>query len=182
MKDILFTGKENIGISELKYDIEYRYIPDDEKDELIDFAWEKGEKIAISYKKKFPDVSAEALAEKLDIKIVIKENGPELIFSEYYSNRKVIILYKNSIIKNFISQNKESLSSLEFFHVKNIFIMHEIFHHLECHEPEIGLTYLQRKVMIFSLGPFKRKVGLKSLSEIAAHSFTRRFLDIKERY
>ena len=46
MSDILFTDKQQIGFTELKCDIEYRYVPKEDYQMLIDLAWRKGEHTA----------------------------------------------------------------------------------------------------------------------------------------
>ena len=38
MSDILFTDKQQIGFTELKCDIEYRYVPKEDYQMLIDLA------------------------------------------------------------------------------------------------------------------------------------------------
>ena len=183
MSDILFTDKQQIGFTELKCDIEYRYVPKEDYQMLIDLAWRKGEHTAKKYRNMYPCIrSPYQLAQKLGGKVVQKENGPERIFSEYYSKRRAIRIFLNSINRKFVPANKNKLTSTELSHVQEIFIAHELFHHLECNEPEVGLTYKEYYVTVLKFGPLKRKVGLRSLSEIGAHSFTRTYLGIEDRF
>lgn len=181
--DILFTDKREIGTTEMKYDVEYRYIPEEDKGRLIEFAWQKGILTAQRCRAQYADaISPEELAQKLGVRVVTKTTGPDRIFSEYYSNTREIRLLRKSIEERFIPQNLEALTVADFDHVKHIFIAHELFHHLECHDPEVGLTYREYRVTVLSVGPFQRKAGLKCLSEIAAHSFTKAYLGIGHRY
>ena len=181
--DILFTDKHEIGYTEMKYDVEYRYIPEEDKERLIESAWQKGINTAQRCRDRYADaISPEELAQELGVSVVTRTSGPDRIFSEYYSKKREIRLLRKSIEELFIPQNVEALTTTEFDHVKHIFIAHELFHHLECHDPEVGLTYREYLVTVLSLGPFQRRVGLKCLSEIAAHSFTQAYLGIGHRY
>ena len=183
MSDILFTDKQKIGMSELEHDVEYRYIPKEDMQDLIDYAWAKGESVSAMIREEHPSYgSAESLAKALGAKIVIREKGPERIFSEYYSRKKEIHLIVQAMEGNYIPKNAECLRRKDFDSVKEIFIMHELYHHLECTDERVGLTFQEKQVTLFSVGPFRIRRGLRSLSEIAAHSFVRSMLRIEHSY
>ena len=183
MPDILFSDKQRIGMEELQHDVEYRYVPENLKQKLIDYAWQKGESVANRYKRLYPEIdSPEALAERLGVKISVVDSGPDRIFSEYYSNRREIRILKHSICRLFLPDNEDVLTSTDFSHVQKLFVAHEMYHHLECHDPEVGMTYKEFKITVLSIGPFKRNCGLRCLSEIGAHSFTKAYLGIENKF
>lgn len=63
MSDILFTDKQQIGFTELKCDIEYRYVPKEDYQMLIDLAWRKGEHTAKKYRIPLHSISLSACPE-----------------------------------------------------------------------------------------------------------------------
>ena len=72
MSDILFTDKQQIGFTELKCDIEYRYVPKEDYQMLIDLAWRKGEHTAKKYRNMYPCIrSPYQLAQKLGVKVCL---------------------------------------------------------------------------------------------------------------
>lgn len=183
MAEILFSSKQEIGRLEILHDNVSRRIPKDSWDDLTEFAWSKGERTAVYIKQKNPDLkTAEEYAIAAGASVTVSETGPQLIYSEYYSRRREIRLIKEAIENTFIPQNKANLSTVDFDHVKNIFIAHELFHHLECTDESVGLTFKEREVTIIDFKVFQWKSGLRCLSEIAAHSFVKELLGFDNRY
>ncbi len=120
-----------------------------------------------------------AFQSKYKINVQIREDGARQIFSEFYKNRNEIILNKNCIIENFIRPNSEVLNTKEFDKIKQLFLAHEMFHYLECFDKEVGVTFKQRKLLLKKIWKINYYVGIRMLSEIGAHSFSRHLVNFQ---
>lgn len=178
--NILFWEKDKLGFELLGRDANYGKIPDRERQEWIDFAWEKGRKTAEYILEKYEGLSIREILSDCHIKIVEKNNGARQIFSEYYQNSRQIILNNNSITEHFIKENEAILKTTSLKPVQDYFLAHEFFHYLECHDPTVGITFKERKIVLFQWRNIKYSVGVRALSEIAAHSFVRHFFKISD--
>ncbi|MGD9559520.1 MAG: hypothetical protein AB7V55_02820 [Oscillospiraceae bacterium] len=147
-----------------------KFIPEAERRPYGEYAWEKGRKTAARIQQQHPGRTAMQIAEEMGLKIEEKD-GPGFNLSEYTSGQKRITLFPNTIQSDFIDAEAEHLATTDYAEVRQLFLAHELFHHLECTDPAVGITYRERQVVVFSAGPFKWKTGLRCLSEIAAHSF-----------
>lgn len=150
-----------------------RFIPPDRRRVFGEYAWNKGFETALQIEKAYPQLTPEQIAKKMGLTIEDKE-GPGFYLSEYSVNAKRIVLFTNTIQSGFIEAEAEHLKTTDYKTIRQLFLAHELFHHLECSDPTVGITYKERRVTIFSIGPFRWKSGLRCLSEIAAHSFALR--------
>jgi len=147
-----------------------RFVSAEKLREYGDFAWYKGKKAADDCCRKYNKLTPVQLARTLGL-TVEEMDGPGFYYSEYNTVGKKIVLFKNTIKDKFINVEYHNLLTCEYDIIRQLFLAHEIFHHLECSNPEIGITYKQCQVTVFSAGPFRWSTGLRCLSEIAAHSF-----------
>jgi hypothetical protein len=159
---------------ELKRDILYHKIPPEQCIAIADNAWETGVKAALDILQAHPDETMAQIAqsEGLTIEYVSKDNiaGNVRYFSEYYSGRKKIILYTMSI------QQWAKANGLKEKEANELILSHEIYHHLEC--VKLGLTSKQYTIPTIKIGRFSiGKSGIRALSEIGAHGFSRTFYD-----
>ena len=171
-----FKDTYELGMWELRSDTLFDKIPKEQYKELIDFAWQIGIETAKSYTEVLKTSIPSEMVKKLGLKVVEvdKKFGiPEYrIYSEYYSNLKKIVLYSTVIDEAFQKiDEKYKESILDYSMMKELFLAHEIYHHLECHN--IGLTSKKKKITTFQLGPIKITSGIRALCEIGAHSFTK---------
>ncbi|MEY8355179.1 hypothetical protein AALB39_17725 [Lachnospiraceae bacterium 54-53] len=172
MNPILMDKNELIEIM-IGREAQRRFTSAEKLREYGDFAWYKGKRAADDCSVKYKKLTPVQLARTLGL-TVEDLDGPGFYYSEYHTAGKKIVLFKNTIRDNFIRTEYSDLLTCEYEVIRQLFLAHEIFHHLECSDPDIGITYKQRQVTVFSLGPFKWKTGLRCLSEIAAHSFALR--------
>lgn len=154
---------------ELKRDLLYRKIPPQDLDPIADRAWETGAAAARTALEAHPGESIYAVAEAegltVDHRNVDKVSGNVRYFSEYYSGRKTIFLYDDSVRK-WARANGLSEGAAE-----ELILSHEIFHHYEC--TRLGQTSKQYTVPQLELGPVKLGTsGIRALSEIGAHGFS----------
>lgn len=154
---------------ELKRDLLYHKIPSQDLDSISDRAWETGEAAARAALEEHPGESIYAVAKAegltIDHRDVDKVSGKVRYFSEYYSGRKTIFIYDDSVRK-WAAANGLTQDAAE-----ELILSHEIFHHYEC--TRLGPTSRQYTVPQLELGPLKLgKSGIRALSEIGAHGFS----------
>ncbi len=154
---------------ELKRDLLYRKIAPEYLTEIADRAWETGAQAAREALETHPGagIYEVAAAEGLTVehRDVDKVSGNVRYFSEYYSGRKTIFIYDQSVRK-WAAANGLTRDAAE-----ELILSHEIFHHYEC--TKLGQTSRQHTVPQVELGPLKiGKVGIRALSEIGAHGFS----------
>ena len=183
--EMLYNSPRDISMMELKRDSVFRKISPDRYDELIAFAWERGETTAIKYMNKLLTSMPSEMIGKLHIHVLIKqwEKGGSNIrfYSEYADKSATITLYENSIaeaVNRAISHGKNQIISLTA--AKEIFLAHELYHHIECRD--IGLASKEHQVYMIKWGPFKLTSGIRSLCEIGAHAFSKFLLEKNEYY
>ncbi len=161
---------------ELLRDLLYEKIPKNDLERISDKAWETGVAAAQAVVKEYGcDRQMKEIAKMsgLTIEWSQKDNiaGNVRYFSEYYSGRKKITLYVESISK-WAKINKLPVNEAE-----ELILSHEYFHFLEC--TRLGLTSKQYTVPNIKIGPIiLGKSGIRALSEIGAHGFSRTFYEL----
>lgn len=173
--------KNGLGMWELKNDILFNKVPQDKYDEFIDFAWNTGCEAAKDCRNKYGSISPDELAVELGLSVVEIDRGlatPDYrVFSEYYSNLKRIVIFGDTIKDEFAKLVETGITDIkDYLKMRELFVAHEIFHHLECHV--IGLTSKKKKIVTLEIGPFQITSGVKALCEIGAHGFTKTLLGV----
>lgn len=164
-----FPDKTNAR-QELSQDLLYRKIPDSQKSSMIDLAWDTGVQAAKKIRKRYPSQDAEHILFEKGVQLHEEDKdqiiGNTRYFSDYYSGRKEIFLYLQSV------QKWADSHKITFPEARDIILYHELFHHLECHEPALAAVncYIPRiKIGKISLGRQK----IHALSEVGAYGFSR---------
>ncbi len=162
---------------ELTRDLLYHKIRSQDLEKIADRAWETGVAAARAlideYGRDKPIESIAGLS-GLSLERIGKDNvaGNVRYFSEYYSGRSKIVLYLQSIGK-WAKANHLSMSEAE-----ELILSHEYYHFLEC--TKLGLTSKQYQVPTVCIGPISLgKSGIRALSEIGAHGFSRTYFEAK---
>lgn len=160
---------------ELERDVLYTKIPESDRKSICSRAWDTGTKAAENILTEFgmKPIQVILLASGLKIERVTKDNvaGNVRFFSEYFSGQNKIVLYEKSI-NIWARKNKFSQKEAE-----NLILSHEYYHFLEC--TKLGLTSKQYMVPTLKIGSLVLlKSGIKALSEIGAHGFSRRFYEL----
>lgn len=174
MKAFPFPG-QNESFEELKRDILYDKIPASDKQAICKKAWDTGTTAAEDILKKYNKKSIRDIItlSKLGLEWNPRDNvaGNVRYFSEYYSGQNKIIIYEKSV-KLWAKENKFTEKD-----AVDLILSHEYYHFLEC--TELGLTSKQYIVPTLKLGNLVIfKSGIKALSEIGAHGFSRRFFEL----
>lgn len=169
----VLMGKDDMLSEMMDREMQKRFIPSGQRRAFGQFAWNKGFETALRIEEAYPLLTPEQIAMKMGLKVEDK-NGPGFYFSEYVVKKKSIVLFSNTIQSGFIEAEACHLKTSDYKTIRQLFLAHELFHHLECSDLDVGITYKERQVTVFSIGPFRWKSGLRCLSEIAAHSFALR--------
>ena len=163
-----FPGIE-LAEKELSYDYCYAKIKREDRERIVQMAWDRGTKAAEETFAKYngeKDFFAIAAKSGLSCELVDKDYvmGNFRYFSDYLSGRRLIRLYSRSIAL-WAEQNQLDEPS-----ARNLILSHEYYHFLEC--TSLGLTSRLYPVPIIAIGPLKiGRTGIRALSEIGAHAF-----------
>ena len=161
---------------ELPRDLLYEKIPKSDLERISDKAWDTGASAARAIVEEYgcdKHIEEIAKASGLTVEWINKDNiaGNVRYFSEYYSGRKKIMLYVESISK-WAKTNK-----LPMHEAEELILSHEYYHFLEC--TKLGLTSKQYRVPNIKIGSIiLAKAGIRALSEIGAHGFSRTFYEL----
>lgn len=174
-----FPGRE-LADQELTYDPCYHKIPEEDRADIIEKAWQKGCRAArMVFDRENGCADFLDIARRSGLQVMEKPTdyvvGKQRYFSDYISGQKLITLYTLSIQK-WAEQN-----ALSYDQAVNLILSHEYYHFLEVNE--IGLSSRDYLVPMITIGPLKLgKTGIRALSEVGAHAFARKYYElIKER-
>lgn len=140
------------------------------KVEMIEKASAAGIIMAERCQAKYPNLTIEEIVAKEGVELTYhaEEKIGERILFAMYTPPKQIVVMKNPIMEIVKAmpkwQTEESL--------KSIILGHELYHHLECSEPN---TYTQSEIVVLWKIPFyESKSQIRALSEIAAMTFSKK--------
>lgn len=177
MKQFPFPSRE-VAYDELKRDVMYNKLVRSgaDIDAIVEKAWNTGVDAAKNF---YQEVGGEQ-----DFLVIARDKGLRVIheykdnviagkryFSEYYSNKKEMTLYIESIRKWADSNEMTQEEAI------NLILAHEFFHHLE--NTKLGFTSKQATVpMLTVFGCKIGATGIRALSEIGAHAFARTYYEL----
>ncbi len=144
-------------------------------------AWECGMEWADKLKVKYGNLSAERLADVLNMEVeyqTVPENTDRVLFAEFKEPNHIQV-YMDAIhrVEDFLSLDsiKEIIG---YINIDDILLLHEIFHSIEeKHKKEI-YTKIE-KIRLWSIGFLHYESCVVALSEIAAMAFAYRYSEIK---
>lgn len=159
---------------ELKQDVLYHRIPEEERERICDKAWEVGAAAAQASLVEHPGSTVYEIADAEGLQLVRekidKVSAGLRFFSEYFPKKKCIYIYELSV-RLFAKKNE-----LAYEEAEELILAHEYFHFLE--ENRIGETSKQYKIPKITIGSWKTgESGIHALSEIGAHGFARTYWD-----
>lgn len=170
-----FPGRD-LAAQELTYDPCYSKIPPEDREKIVEQAWQKGcqaAEMVFQRESGMGDFAkiAGSSGLKLEEKPVDYVVGKQRYFSDYVSGQNTIHLYAGSIEK-WAQKNH-----LSYDCAVNLILCHEYYHYLEINE--IGLTSRDYCVPLVQLGRFRLgKTGIRALSEVGAHGFVGRYFEL----
>jgi len=169
-----------MGYVELMRDTIFEKIPKERRLELINYAIETGQNTARNIAKEYGTKNVISIAKKLGVEVVYSPNenviGGIKKRADYLMKPPTIIVYKESISEILHLTKHQPFRTLKKEEIVAAHIAHELFHHIE--RTRIGQVSQRFKVDIVKLGPFRIRSGIRSLSEIAAHSFAKAMLNL----
>lgn len=170
-----FPFPDRIGSrEELKRDVLYRKIPESDRLRICDMAWERGAGEAARILEAHPDQSIRQIAEAAGMQVVFAEedkvNGNRRTFGEYSPNEQQMVLYLGAIRK------WAECYELTEEEAAELVMAHEFYHYME--HTKIGLTSELYQVPTWKIGKWVLvKSGIRALSEIGAHGFSRTYIE-----
>ena len=169
------ADKYTISYLILSEDKAFLHLPKKDLLKLLSFSIFSGEKEAVILQKQHPDSPLQHIAANLGIKIKYI-SGPtkdNYFFGSYSSSSLEITIDKNIILSLSVTFNHKLMNyKFTFNTIRDIFLGHEIFHHLEIIK-KINLNK-EFKFVNFKFGPIKFSTTAKCASEIAAFAFSQR--------
>lgn len=170
-----FPGRELAG-KELSYDPCYAKIPEQDRERIVEAAWQKGATAARElFQKEQGQQDFFEIASKNGLRCLRLDKdyivGNQRYFSDYLSGKNVIHLYLRSI-DLWAAENGLTRGQAE-----QVILSHEYYHFLEWNV--LGLTSRDYFVPMLEFGPLRLgKTGIRALSEIGAHAFARTYYDL----
>lgn len=170
----LFPSYE-LAQEELKRDLYFKRIPEEDKEKIVRQAWEKGYSVANAMIDKCGgNIDFFELGKQCGLTIQLQDkdyvSGNMRYFSDYIAGTGEVNLYNKSI-EMWCEKNEVTLDVSQ-----KMFLAHEFFHFLEWNY--LGLLSKTYTVPIITIGKIKIGMsGIRALSEIGAHGFVRTIYD-----
>lgn len=148
-------------------------MPEEEKLEIIDSAISLGRDYAEQIAEEFGNQKPRELLKHFGVQVKDEEakqdaNASFVKFAEYYAKSGIILLNRQAI-KKIDSKLRSELA-------EDIVLGHELFHYFEANRWGFTSERYIRSVKLFGVVPVKRKI--LSAAEIAANSFTKKYLNL----
>jgi hypothetical protein len=131
---------------------------------------------------RFPDLSPQAIADALEVPIETIDDDPMVgrlwRFAEYRERPARILLYARGLAPlDRVVTGELAERLLGQATPRDVFIAHELFHHLETTREDSPIAQRYRP-SLFRLGGWHWRTGIPALSEIAAGAFTQELLGL----
>ena len=170
-----------LGYSLLEQDAAFPRIPEPARHALVDTALSDGRARAESVTRDW-GMDPWAIAERLGVSIARSDAdagfGSVVVFAEYTMRPPRITLYRTAIAR--MTQLLDALrlrAALNAGNCEQVFLAHELYHHLAQIGPEPQLSRSHR-VRVLGFGRWVWSCGIASLEEIAAGAFAQGLLGL----
>ena len=128
---------------------------------------------------RFADHSPEQIARELGVPVETTDSDPMVgslwRFAEYRPRPPRIVLYRRGLRP--LERNARAAPLLGAASPRDVFIAHELYHHIEAVRPEVPIARRYRPTL-FRIGNWHWRTGIAALSEIAAGAFAQSLLDL----
>lgn len=181
LKDIIdLSDKYTVSYIILKNDKSFHSLQKNDLLKLLSLSIFTGEKEANILQKQFPKTPLHHIAVNLGLKIKYPQDTLQednFFFSKYNQSLSEITINKNTIfLLSSVFNHKLPAYNFTFNIIRDIFLSHELFHHLEFIK-KINLDK-EFKFVNWKLGPIKFSSSPKCASEIAAFAFSQKINNI----
>jgi hypothetical protein len=128
---------------------------------------------------RFSDLSPEQIARALGVPVETTDSDPMVgsiwRFAEYRPRPPGIVLYRRGLSP--LERNARAAPLLGRATPREVFIAHELYHHIEAVRPETPIARRYRPAL-FRIGNWHWRTGIAVLAEIAAGAFAQSLLDL----
>jgi hypothetical protein len=141
-----------------------------------------GTAAARALRERFPDLAPQAIARELGVAVKTIDDDPLVgslwRFAEYRERPARIVLYSRGLAPlDRVVVGALAVQLLGQATPQDVFIAHELFHHIETIRPDIPIARRYRPTL-FRIGGWHWRTGIAALSEIAAGAFAQGLLDL----
>lgn len=166
----------------LKSDLHAARLDDRAKHEAVTDALADGAAAAAELRMHFPGLSPRRIAGELAIKLATTDDDPQVgtiwRFAEYRPRPPQILLYARGLAPLAQALARAPVARLlGDATVEDVFIAHELYHHLEATRAEIPIAR-RHQATLFQIGKWRWRTGIATLAEIAAGAFAQGLLDL----
>jgi hypothetical protein len=141
-----------------------------------------GTSAAGNLRARFPGLAPEQIARELRLPIETTDDDPMVgsiwRFAEYRPRPPRIVLYSRGLapLQRTLS-GERAAQLLGEATPRDVFIAHELYHHIEAVRPEVPIARRYRP-SLFRIGNWHWRTGIATLAEIAAGAFAQSLLDL----
>ncbi|MHC5248762.1 hypothetical protein [Enterococcus sp. LJL90] len=133
-------------------------------------AFVSGQAAARKISKQFPNKTVQEILEELKVTVVHQQEeqiGSRLLFALYDSSRGILLMDRP--LEKFLDSTQDQLFTRT--KLESLILSHELYHHIESHDSN---SYTQnKKIVLWKFFGYQHRSTIRSLSEIAAMSFSK---------
>jgi len=180
--DVAAASPETLGLVMLQADPHAWRLDRSTQLAAISDALADGASSANSLRARFPDLAPEQIACELGLPIEMTDGDPMVgsiwRFAEYQPRPPRIVLYSRGLapLERTIT-GSSAAQLLGRATVRDVFISHELFHHIETIRADVPIARRYRP-SLFRIGNWHWRTGIAALAEIAAGAFAKSLLDL----
>jgi hypothetical protein len=182
LAEVMTATPEALGLAMLQADVHARRLDDATRIAAVRDALADGAATARRLRERFPGLAPQAIAHALDVPVEVTDDDPAVgtlwRFAEYRQRPAGILLYRSGIAPlDRVVTGPLAARLLGQASLIDVFIAHELFHHVETVRPDIPIARRYRPTL-FRIGGWHWRTGIATLSEIAAGAFAQSLLDL----
>jgi len=181
-EQIAAASPEVLGMLMLKGDLHAAKLDDRAQHEAVLDALADGMATAAEVRRRFPSMAPRRIAAELRIKLGTTDDDPLVgtiwRFAEYRPRPPQILLYARGLAP--LEQALACTPSARLLGeatVEDVFIAHELYHHIEATRSETPIAR-RHQATLFQIGRWRWRTGIAALAEIAAGAFAQGLLDL----
>jgi hypothetical protein len=182
LAEVVAASPEALGFVMLEADPHAKLLDHATKLAAVSDALAEGASTARALRARFPDLAPQRIAAELGVPIETTDDDPAVgvlwRFAEYRQRPARILLYGSGLAPfDRVVGGELAERLLGQASAPDVFIAHELFHHIEATRPDIPMARRYRPTL-FRIGGWHWRTGIAALSEIAAGSFAQSLLDL----
>jgi hypothetical protein len=181
-EEIAAATPEMLGMAMLRGDLHAARLDDRAQRAAVTDALADGAATAADLRTRFPGLSPRRIAGELGIPVATTDDDPLVgtiwRFAEYRPRPPKILLYERGLapLEHALAR-APAARLLGEATVGDVFIAHELYHHLEATRAETPIAR-RHQATLFQIGKWRWRTGIAALAEIAAGAFAQRLLSL----